>query len=156
MGVGVDVGVSRGAGGAGGACGGATDCREGALCAAKMVKPRTALACRVPFEAVILCACDDAVVGVLESTPLTALRLIPAGGAGRIPNVMAGEAGNPVAANNAEVRGVPTVPVTFCCAGTTAGVEDGDAQGVGVDDGAVTLTSRLALASAFVPLIVTA
>lgn len=63
------MGVSRGAGGAGGACGGATDCREGALCAAKMVKPRTAQACRVPFEAVILCACDDAVVGVPERQP---------------------------------------------------------------------------------------
>lgn len=153
--VGLGVGVGNGAGGAGGAGGGAIDCPEAALCAARMVKPRTALACRVPLEAVILYDCDSAAVGVPDKTPVKALKFIPAGGAGRIPKVTAAVAGNPVAAKGAEVRGVPTVPVTFCCAGTTAGVGEGDALGVGVGDGAVISTISLALASALVPLIVT-
>lgn len=68
-----------------------------------------------------------------------------------------------MAARDAEARDVPIVPVTFCCAGATAWVGEGDADGAAggaadwgeVDAGEVIVTLSSAVVSALLPLMVT-
>ena len=139
-----DAGASCVAMGFGGtvACPDATD--DGSV----TVTPSLAVACVVPFDAVIVKDWDTVAVGLPDNSPVDASKVSPAGAAGESEYVTAGEEGNPLGLIGVDASGEPMVPVTFW-------VEGERTSGVAGDAGVVIDTLRSALVSVLLPLIVT-